>query len=930
MSEKRKEVRYIAQKFANAILADASPYVISNDGLQALNAFLDELLFILIDTAKGLETSRIKASVYQTFPTALGKNAIVEAELEAKSYIDMGGKDTSNHMGSSGQSGTSAMFNADSDETRVEQVFEQFRAKCQYYSKLGERLGSPAGNPNNAIVVPTLIAIYVTAVLEHVAEYVLQVASTIADRQDHADMVTVREVYVALQEDRQIESTFETMILKNQLQKRFRNSLIMPGTGSKPEESTPATVKRSGSWGKQLRLGNADKPKLDVQLPTDVDEDDIPIDPNRPQFGDWDMPPDEESKMKKKNDFEMLFSSGETMKVSLTPNRLRTIEVHRKAAGPGGNVATRSSSRAASVLGGREGKSHGRRPSNITGANNSSNGPSSRKNNHGASTTDLHAPPPYVPATPSVPTIPANIGVSQPIVRKQGQQSTSTTEPPVTSLPQQQAQQPSSQPPEYYGLGIADSSARKTNQQDKMEDVRGSTSTAESQLTLSTAGGSTMAPLSPVTSRSPVSLSGVRQGDGSSKTTVQATNELAQFLSNSSPKTSYSEQVVQNEPPMTPTSETGSMKKENPIKSFMGRLGRNSIQRTSMDSNNSNAASSPTSIRSFTITGGASESTNGSVYSGHSGQTSMTPSTPTPPASHHLERQGPSLSAYDAALQQQQQQQQQPMAVAPSRVLSQDSRANYVANSGFPMPPDTNNRGMSTSTNTPPSSLSRNAGIPQPTSPAPMQYPSSPTPHSPVQSSRPMSPESGNNGIPIPSRNASLGQDVASPTKASFTINTNNSYDSTQRSGIEAGLPRPLSPRPNSPRSSSPRPIPSRPRSPLQSPQHHYRNNPMDGQAAPSTPGGIISPSPLSYSISSSGANVSPSGSSTSLIMHGKVSYIQERLSKTTQQPTHGFKSQDHLQNHPNRISLEGTIRANPFYQQDRNSSVRSSLADLS
>ncbi|KAG0069632.1 hypothetical protein BGZ89_002446, partial [Linnemannia elongata] len=362
MSEKRKEVRYIAQKFANAILADTSSYIISPDGLQALNAFLDELLFILVDTAKGLETTRIKSAVYQIFPTALGKNAIVEAELEAKHYIDMGGKDTNNHLGNSGQSATSSLFNADSDETRVEQVFEQFRTKCQYYSKLGERLGSPAGNPNNAIIVPTLIAIYVTAVLEHIAEYVLQIASTIADRQDHADMVTVREIYVALLEDRQIEHTFEIMILKTQLQKRFRHSLIMPGTGPRPEELQPATVKRSGSWGKQLRLGNADKPKLDVQLPTDFEEEDTPIDPNRPQFGDWDEPPDEENKAKKKSDFEMLFSSGETMKVSLTPNRLRTIEVHRKAGGAGGAMATRSNSRAASVMGGKEGKSHGRRP----------------------------------------------------------------------------------------------------------------------------------------------------------------------------------------------------------------------------------------------------------------------------------------------------------------------------------------------------------------------------------------------------------------------------------------------------------------------------------------------------------------------------------------------------------------------------------------
>ena len=57
------------------------------------------------------------------------------------------------------------------------------------------------------------------------------------------------------------------------------------------EEETPPTVKRSGSWGKQLRLGNADKPKLDVLLPTDIEDDVTVVDPNRPQFGDWDEPP---------------------------------------------------------------------------------------------------------------------------------------------------------------------------------------------------------------------------------------------------------------------------------------------------------------------------------------------------------------------------------------------------------------------------------------------------------------------------------------------------------------------------------------------------------------------------------------------------------------------------------------------------------------
>ncbi|KAF9196670.1 hypothetical protein BGZ50_008615 [Haplosporangium sp. Z 11] len=924
MAEKRKEVRYIAQKFANAILADTSSYIISTDGLQALNAFLDELLFILIDGAKGLETSRIKSAVYQTFPTALGKNAIVEAELEAKSYLDMGGKDTCNHMSASGQSATSSIFNADSDETMVEQVFEQFRAKCQYYSKLGERLGSPAGNPNNAVVVPTLIAIYVTAVLEHVAEYVLQVASTIADRQDHADMVTVREVYVALQEDRQIENTFEIMILKSQLQKRFRNSLILPRTGSRPEEQQPAQVKRSGSWGKQLRLGNADKPKLDVQLPTDVEEDDIPFDPNRPQFGDWDMPPDEESKLKKKNDFEMLFSSGETMKVSLTPNRLRTIEVHRKTAGMGGAVATRSSSRAASVLGGREGKSHGRRPSHgATAASNNGGANGGRKNSHAQSTPDANAPP--LPAAPSVPAIPANFGVSQPILKK-GQL---VDQPPISPMQQQQIKQ-NQQQSEYHGLGIANTSGKAGKQQDsKMEDVRISTSTFESQLTLSTAEASTMSPLSPVASRSPVSPTGLRNSDGSLKATTQATSDLVTFLGNTSPQSSYLEQSQQGEPPMTPTSENGSItvsaKKENPIKSFMGRLGRNS-QRISMDSSNSNVASSPTSVRSFTITqqpsesrsGSISGSTNGSIYSSHSGQASvLAPASATPP-SIHMERRGSGQNVHDAIHQQYQQQQQQPQpqpsAYPSSRVLAQDSRSNFVINSGFPLPPDSSN---ATTNNG--SISNKNAYVPPPQT----LNTSAASQSSLANQQRPMSPDAG--GFPIPSRNASLNHEVTSPTKTTSTSN----YDA--RNGLEAGLPRPLSPRPQSPRSISPRP-----KSPLQSSfaNHNNRNNGNNnsssnssGAAGNATESGILSPSPLSHSMVSSGSSSSsPSSSSTSLITYGKVQHIQDKLSKTAKAPSHGFKSQEHLQNLPTRISLEGTIRANPFYQQDRNASVRSSL----
>ncbi|KAF9571733.1 hypothetical protein EC968_000252 [Mortierella alpina] len=945
MAEKRKEVRYIAEKFANAILADASSYIISTDGLQALNAFLDELLFILIDNAKGLETNRIKAAVYQTFPTPLGKNAIVEAELEAKSYIDMGGKDTSNHMGNSGPSSTSAIFNADSDESRVEQVFEQFRAKCQYYSKLGERLGSPAGCPNNSVNVPTLIAIYVTAVLEHVAEYVLQAASTIADRQDHADKVTVREVYVALLEDRQIEHTFEIMILKSQLQRRFRNSLIMPGSNVRPEE--PATVKRSGSWGKQLRLGNSDKPKLDVQLPTDFEEDDIPIDPNRPQFADWDVPPDEESKLKKKNDFEMLFSSGETMKVSLTPNRLRTIEVHRKAGGVGGNVATRSSSRAASVLGGR---THGRRPSN--GTPNANNNIAARKNSYAATLVDGQAPLPPPPPTPSqqgpsVPSIPSSYGSSPPVSRRQDQLSTTTDNPPLSPMQQQQLRQ-QHQSSEHSGYGTT-SNKKQPQPPAELKMERASTSTMESQLTLSTAGNSNMTPVSPVNAMSFNSQYGPnRQAAANVKTTAQATSDLVSLLGRTSSQASSFSQQPQaqqsNESLVSSASiaEATSGKKENPIKNFMGRLGRNSLQRLSMD--NSSSASSPTSIRSFNVsgstsgqqgpgsgTGSASNSTNGSIYSGHSGQTSLTAAAIASSPAHHVERQGPGMSSNDVVTQQQQQfyqayQQPPPQQPHPAsmqsanRVLAQESHSNFALVSGIPISLENANanarapvssiKTTSRSENGSDHSTIKKASVPAPVNTS--GVPSSPKTASPEHnnSSRPMSPES--RGFPIPSRGTSLNHDAASPTRT----NSTNNYD-VARQGIE---PRPLSPRNQSPRSHSPMSSSPRSHSPLQASPTQYPYN----RSNSATEGGILSPSPLSNTVS---ANTSPSSSSLSLIAYGKVQHIQDKLSKTAQTPAHGFKPQEHLQNLPTRISLEGTIRANPFYQQDRNSSARSSLA---
>ncbi|KAG0222822.1 hypothetical protein BGW42_006277 [Actinomortierella wolfii] len=767
MSERKKEVRYIASKFANAILADYSSYIISPDGLQAINAFLDELLFILIDTAKSLDVHRIKSAVYQTFPQALGKNAIVEAELEAKSYLEMGGKDVPKDDSTT----RNVLFDLDSD---VEQVFEQFRAKCQYYSKLGERLGSPAGNPAIAINVPTLLAIYVTAVLEHIAEYVLLISSSIADRQDHADMVTAKEVYMGLLEDRQTENVFEIMILKTQLQKRFfRQSLLVMNTNE------PAQVKRSGSWGKQLRLGNADKPKIDIQLPMEIEDD--PIDPNRPQFGDWDDDTnDEESRRKKKSEFEQLISSGETMKVSLTPNRLRTIEVHRKAGGGNGGMASRSSSRAASIFGGKHGRrpSHGERP------------PINGRKSSQAEAAQHPVPPPPVPEppVPSTPPVPSLGGA-----KKQTNGATPASFPtPPASVRGSTSTQPS-QPP--HGLGITNDGRSHT--QDGLFSTPFPLPPSHSPSGPISVLGATP-PASPNGPDKqvppPLNLASPQLGRTTSNNSVVSNGSLHSIIGGGRNSTGGPEI------PMTPVSESGSVKKENPLKSFMGRLGRNSMSRESMEqqlsATASNGTSSPTSIRSFTIggpglsgqqagphsnqhgsQGGSSKA--GSIQSNISSSSTLLQQTSTPSTEYHTT---PSLAS-------------------PAHIHETTHRPSS------PLQQQHNQRPMS------PKGYSLH------------QQPTSPTLGGPVA---------------IPSRNASLNQEVTSPVSATFP-----SLSAAKATVAAASAAASMASVRDSSRSNSPQSFPlppshSLPQSPAATPSSQssaqYPNKPLVPERSTSSP----------------------------------------------------------------------------------------------
>lgn len=79
---------YISSHSADVILSDIRPIKLKPDALAALNGFLDEFLFRILGAARSLATSRLRAGLLSVLPTALGKEALLEAEVELRAYWD--------------------------------------------------------------------------------------------------------------------------------------------------------------------------------------------------------------------------------------------------------------------------------------------------------------------------------------------------------------------------------------------------------------------------------------------------------------------------------------------------------------------------------------------------------------------------------------------------------------------------------------------------------------------------------------------------------------------------------------------------------------------------------------------------------------------------------------------------------------------------
>ncbi|KAE9404838.1 hypothetical protein BT96DRAFT_988929 [Gymnopus androsaceus JB14] len=360
-----KSPSYISSHSADVILSDIRPIKLKIEGLTCINVFLDEFLYGILSAARSLTTDKLRAGLLSVLPTALGKEALLEAEVELRAYWDRT-KPSKN-----------GAVDDDAATFNLQWAFELLRLKCEAYStlnesdgdksaetRLHERFASAGQPPKPSLVAPA--ALYLTAILE--AIHVLSNVGRVASRDSSRTYASVQDVFVALCEDETIYNLFKSMDVYEQIEqlsqapkprrsKSFsRNDKNISRTSStnhdhsSGKDSPPGNNRLSSdgmpSGSNRSSFDRAKSMKKLINGRSSSSNDSVSNGHKRSEsalsdetkqnwaaYGSFDV--EEQASLQ---EFDDLMKSDATMKVSLTPDRLKTMEVYKQEKERGGRT----------------------------------------------------------------------------------------------------------------------------------------------------------------------------------------------------------------------------------------------------------------------------------------------------------------------------------------------------------------------------------------------------------------------------------------------------------------------------------------------------------------------------------------------------------------------------------------------------------------
>ena len=77
---------YLSPRSADVVLSEIRPTKLAPDALRSVNVLLDELMWMILSTARSFATDQVKSALSKLLPTILGKEALLEAEVELHAY----------------------------------------------------------------------------------------------------------------------------------------------------------------------------------------------------------------------------------------------------------------------------------------------------------------------------------------------------------------------------------------------------------------------------------------------------------------------------------------------------------------------------------------------------------------------------------------------------------------------------------------------------------------------------------------------------------------------------------------------------------------------------------------------------------------------------------------------------------------------------
>ncbi|KAI0304149.1 hypothetical protein BC826DRAFT_981762 [Russula brevipes] len=358
---------YISAHSAEAILSDFRPLKLQPEALGFLNLLLDDILTNIISSSRSILTDRLKSGLLQTVPTPIGKDAVLEAEMELRAYWQ---RPNAVKPSPSQASASESTFSLPS-------MIELMRLKCEAYStlndsdedaqaenKIQERLRSQGMEPPKSIIVAPA-ALYLTAVLECICERILSSVGRVATRDSSKDSAGTHDLFIGLCEDDAIYPIFKGSSVYEAIESSLKHSSKLQRSIARSERhenrdvqlaerislsrsrlssESAASGAVSGSAGSDnpptrtsLEKGKAIKifrpsSDRDVTFPSDAASR---VSANKRGPGaqsdginDSVIPDSVENNFTQ--DFDDLMRSGDTMKVSLTPDRLRSMEAAKQ------------------------------------------------------------------------------------------------------------------------------------------------------------------------------------------------------------------------------------------------------------------------------------------------------------------------------------------------------------------------------------------------------------------------------------------------------------------------------------------------------------------------------------------------------------------------------------------------------------------------